>query len=186
MNRVSPTASSDSSTRRLRSAPLSDLWRSGRSTLLRTEAQGMSERLYSWNTSAIASGGSVTGFPWRTAWPRLGGSRPATHLRRVVFPQPDGPTTQTNSFSATVNEMLRIASVAFSPVPYVLPRSSISSTSLPPRYCGVAARQPRCQARIRRSASMNRTLSRYPSTPMRRIAAHIGVNWNVFLELSST
>ena len=29
-------------------------------TLLRTDTHGMSERLYSWKTSAISSGGSVT------------------------------------------------------------------------------------------------------------------------------
>jgi hypothetical protein len=49
--------------------------------------------------------------------PEVGARSPATHFRSVVLPHPDGPTTQTNSFSATVNEMLRIASVAFSPDP---------------------------------------------------------------------
>ena len=39
------------------------------------------------------------------------------HLSSVVLPQPDGPTTQTNSRSSTVNETLPIARVAFSPLP---------------------------------------------------------------------
>ena len=41
------------------------------------------------------------------------------HLSSVVLPHPDGPTTQTNSPLATVNETLRIACVALLPVPYV-------------------------------------------------------------------
>src|SRR3954454_948840 len=40
------------------------------------------------------------------------------------------------------------------------------------------ARQPRCQASTRRSAKRKTTFSRYPSTPMSTIAAHIGVNSN--------
>ena len=39
------------------------------------------------------------------------------HLSSVVFPQPDGPTTHTSSFSSTEKLMSRIASVAFSSVP---------------------------------------------------------------------
>ena len=85
--------------------------------MLRTDAHGMSDRLYSWKTSAISSGGEVTGLPFRNAAPEVGASRPATHLRSVVLPHPEGPTTQTNSFSETVNEMSRIASVALSPDP---------------------------------------------------------------------
>ena len=96
--------------------------RSGSRTLLRTDIHGKSERLYSWKTSAISSGGSVTGVPRRRTSPALGGSRPAMHLRSVVLPQPDGPTTQTNSLSSTENETSPIACVACSPVPYVLPR----------------------------------------------------------------
>src|SRR6476661_9362382 len=117
MNRVSPTASSDSSTSAERSALLSGLCRSGRRTLLRTDDHGINDRLYSWKTSAISSGGDATALPFRNAAPEVGASSPATHFRSVVLPHPDGPTTQTSSFSATVNEMLRIASVAFSSDP---------------------------------------------------------------------
>ncbi len=39
------------------------------------------------------------------------------HLRSVVFPQPDGPTTQTSSPSPIENEMLRSACVILSPLP---------------------------------------------------------------------
>ena len=87
------------------------------STLFLTVLHGISDRLYSWKTSAISSGGWVIGLPRRTTVPWLGAIRPATHLRSVVLPQPDGPTTHTNSFSSTENEMLAIASVAFSPTP---------------------------------------------------------------------
>ena len=87
------------------------------STLFRTVLHGISERLYSWKTSAISSGGWVIRFPLRTTVPWLGSIRPAMHLRSVVLPHPDGPTTHTNSRSSTVNEMSAIASVAFSPTP---------------------------------------------------------------------
>src|SRR5262245_35883040 len=117
MNRVRPTAPSDSSTSAERSALLSGLCRSGRSTLLRTDDHGINDRPYSWKTSAISSGGEVTALPSRNAPPEVGASSPAMHFRSVVLPQPEGPTTQTSSFSATVNEMLRIASVAFAPDP---------------------------------------------------------------------
>ena len=72
------------------------------------------------------------------------------HLSSVVLPQPDGPTTQTNSPSATENETSPIACVAFSP-------DAVGLAEVPDlehrrrRYCGVAARQPRCQASTRRS-----------------------------------
>src|ERR1019366_4148669 len=35
--------------------------------------------------------------PWRSATPDEGWSYPDSRLRRVVLPQPDGPTTATNS-----------------------------------------------------------------------------------------
>ena len=97
-NRVSPTASSAS--RRARSAPLREsfLCRSGSRTLLRTDVQGISERLYSWKTSAISSGGAGDrAAVAATTSPRVGCSSPAMHLSSVVLPHPDGPTTQTNS-----------------------------------------------------------------------------------------
>src|SRR5207247_3053282 len=133
MNRVRPTASSESSTSALRSLLLSFLCRSGRSTLFRTDDHGINERPYSWKTGAIASGGDVTRLPRRTTSPRVGRSRPATHFSSVVLPQPDGPTTQTNSPSSTTNETSCTASVALAPVPYVLASPLISSTATPER-----------------------------------------------------
>ena len=118
---------------------------------MRTVVHGISERLYSWKTTAISSGGAVTRSPCRTTSPRVGRRRPAMHLSSVVLPQPDGPTTHTSSRSAIENEMLRSAWVTWLPEPYVFATSLISSIRSP--YCGVAARHPRCQASIRRSAS---------------------------------
>ena len=77
----------------------------------------MSDRPYSWNTSAISSGGEVTRRPRSSTSPLDGRSRPPTHFSSVVFPQPDGPTTQTNSRSATEKETFAIALVAFGPLP---------------------------------------------------------------------
>jgi len=77
----------------------------------------MSDRPYSWKTSAISSGGDVTFLPRRSTSPLPGLSRPPTHLRSVVLPQPEGPTTQTNSPSSTAKETSAIACVALSPVP---------------------------------------------------------------------
>src|SRR4029453_15798122 len=127
MKRVSPTAPSASSTSAFRSFRPRPLWRRGSSTLFRTEAQGISERPYSWKTSAISSGGDVTRLPRRSTCPLDGRSNPPTHLSRVVLPQPDGPTTQTNSRSSTVNETSSIAWVAFGPLPYVLPTFLLST-----------------------------------------------------------
>src|SRR6188472_2388708 len=128
MNRVRPTAARASSTSLVRSSRASFLWRSGKRTLLRTVDQGISERLYSWNTTAISSGGAVTGSPCSRTSPRVGRSRPAMHLSSVVLPQPEGPTTQTSSRSAIENEMLRSACVTLLPEPYDFATSRISST----------------------------------------------------------
>ena len=88
------------------------LWRSGSATFLRTDNHGISERLYSWKTSAISSGGRVTGVPLSTTSPLVGSSSPDMHLSSVVLPQPDGPTTHTNSRSPIVNSRSPIACVS--------------------------------------------------------------------------
>src|SRR3954453_1071604 len=49
----------------------------------------------------------MTGRPLKSALPLKIGVRPARARRRVVLPQPEGPTTQTNSCSATVRSMSR-------------------------------------------------------------------------------
>ena len=87
--------------------------------MFRTDIQGISDRLYSWKTSAICSGGPVTAAPRSSTWPAEGRRRPAMHLSSVVLPQPDGPTTQTNSPSSIENETFPTAWVAVAPVPYV-------------------------------------------------------------------
>src|SRR5215208_853394 len=145
MKRVSPTDSSASSTSLRRSPRPSGLCRSGSSTLLRTDAHGISERPYSWNTSAISSGGSVTRLPRSTMSPRVGRRSPAAHLSSVVLPQPEGPTTQTNSRSSTTNDTSRSACVSFSPVPYVFARLPISSIRQSSNLGGAPAAMPREQ-----------------------------------------
>ncbi len=64
-------------------------------TLRRTVRQASSTGL--WKTMPTSSGGSVTARPSMRISPEVGGIRPATSFRSVDFPQPDGPTTATNS-----------------------------------------------------------------------------------------
>src|SRR5215216_4826525 len=127
MKRVRPTASTASSTSRAVSPLPSFLWRRGSVTLPRTDIHGSSEREYSWKTSAISGGGAVTRRPRSSTVPAVGSSSPDLHLSSVVLPQPDGPTTQTNSFSEIVKPTEAIAWVAPSPSPYVLPSCETSS-----------------------------------------------------------
>ena len=51
--------------------------------------------------------GLVMVWPSTRISPSLGGSRPAIILSNVVLPQPDGPTTTTNSPSPTVKSIGR-------------------------------------------------------------------------------
>src|SRR5215467_788525 len=55
----------------------------------------------SWNTTLRRGSGRLTGSPRKSTWPRVGPSKPATMLRRVDLPQPDGPRTAANSLGAT-------------------------------------------------------------------------------------
>src|SRR5712691_11005670 len=61
--------------------------------------------------------GPVMGWPRRSAWPVVAGNRPATMLRIVLFPQPDGPRKTRNSptpgSSRTVRFTSRTASKVF-------------------------------------------------------------------------
>ena len=86
--------------------------RSGKATFWRTLIHGNSERLYSWNTSAIVSGGPSTRRPSSVTSPAVGSSRPAMHFSSVVLPQPDGPTMHTNSPAATSNDTSPIAATS--------------------------------------------------------------------------
>ena len=53
----------------------------------------------------------MTGAPSNSTWPAEGTIRPATHVSRVDLPQPDGPTTETNSPLRILNETLPNAGV---------------------------------------------------------------------------
>src|SRR5512142_1792408 len=57
-----------------------------------------------WNTMPTPLGGSVTSRPAMVTHPSLGAVSPAMQRSSVVFPQPDGPTTETISASATSND----------------------------------------------------------------------------------
>ena len=46
-------------------------------------------------------GSSVTSLPPSLTWPAVGSMNPATMRSVVVLPQPDGPSSTTNSPSAT-------------------------------------------------------------------------------------
>src|SRR5262249_51378442 len=55
----------------------------------------------SWNTTLRRGSGRLTGSPRKRTSPRVGPSKPATMLRSVDLPQPDGPRTAANSLGAT-------------------------------------------------------------------------------------
>src|SRR4029453_7525484 len=59
--------------------------------------------------------GPSTGIPLRRIRPSVGRSRPATRLRIVLLPQPDGPTTATNSPARTSRLTRSIAVSADTP-----------------------------------------------------------------------
>ena len=120
-------------------------------TLLRTVAHGISERLYSWNTSAISSGGAGDPLPVEDDLPMRRAHQTGDALEQRRLPAA-GRADHAHELAGLDRERdAAIASVAFAPAPYVLPTSLISSIACL-AYCGVAARQPRCQARKRRSA----------------------------------
>src|SRR6266849_1914409 len=54
----------------------------------------------SWNTTQRRGSGRLTGCPRNSTSPRVGPSKPATMLRSVDLPQPDGPRTAANSLGA--------------------------------------------------------------------------------------
>ena len=67
----------------------------GSITLERMLRQGSSSAF--WNTMPTLPCGLVTGSPSTRISPVDGGSRPAIIFSSVDLPQPDGPTTTTNS-----------------------------------------------------------------------------------------
>src|SRR6478735_8303286 len=56
----------------------------------------------SWNTTARSGPGFVTSLPSTRMRPEVAAISPSTTDRNVVLPQPEGPTTETNSPSMTV------------------------------------------------------------------------------------
>jgi hypothetical protein len=58
----------------------------------------------------MPGGGPWTGLPSSTTSPAVGSSRPEMIFSRVVFPDPEGPTMQTNSPAATEKVRSRTAS----------------------------------------------------------------------------
>ena len=62
-----------------------------------------------WKTSARSGPGGAIGRPFTITLPEVGTSNPATSLRIVVLPQPDGPTTATISRASTTRSTLSSA-----------------------------------------------------------------------------
>ena len=60
-----------------------------------TVAQGISAK--SWNTKARSGPGPLTGLPFTSTSPEVAGSRPAMIFSSVVFPQPEGPSSEVSS-----------------------------------------------------------------------------------------
>src|SRR5262249_54984178 len=54
-----------------------------------------------------------TGSPLKSAWPRVGVSKPATMLSSVDLPQPDGPSSAANSFRSISTSIAWSASTRF-------------------------------------------------------------------------
>src|SRR5256885_16534057 len=64
----------------------------------------------SWKPTARLGSGPSTGAPFAHTWPRVGRSKPATMLRSVDLPQPEGPRIAANSFGATAKSIACTAS----------------------------------------------------------------------------
>ena len=93
---ASPTISSSSCARsRSRSDTWPVLWRTGKTTLSSTVAQG--SRVGFWNTMPMSSRGPVTGIPKTSTPPVVGQSSPAIIRSSVDLPQPEGPRMARNS-----------------------------------------------------------------------------------------
>src|SRR5688572_18108856 len=84
----------------------------------------------SWKTTARSGPGRTTSRPPTLTVPLLGRVNPAMRSRAVVFPQPDGPRSVTNSPSGTVNVQSSSAATVSAPEPktFETPRSAISAT----------------------------------------------------------
>src|SRR5215467_8920189 len=99
----------------------------GSNTLSRTVRHGKSTG--DWKTTPMSRRGPMIGVPWSFTSPRLAGSNPARIFRSVDLPQPEGPTTATNSPSATVKSMPSSATTVPRGVAYSLRKSLTQITS---------------------------------------------------------
>ena len=102
-NFVRPTRPSASATRASASGRGTPARSSGSRTLVATLAHGMS--VGDWNTKAMrrpVASSWLTGRRQSRSRPSLGSSNPATIFSSVLLPQPEGPSSVTNSPSATV------------------------------------------------------------------------------------
>jgi hypothetical protein len=96
-----PTSASDSITRASASLRGTPARSSGNRTLVCTLAQGIS--VGDWNTKDMRRALScswLTGLRHTSRRPSLGSSMPATIFSSVLLPQPEGPSSVTNSPSA--------------------------------------------------------------------------------------
>src|SRR5256886_4113561 len=92
-----PTSSSNSDTRFRRAARLFFLIRNPNSTFC--SAVRFGNRLYAWKTMPMSrrlGETRVTSLPSITIEPESGRSKPATRRSAVVFPHPDGPSSERN------------------------------------------------------------------------------------------
>src|SRR5437667_193924 len=127
-------------TRALTSASGTFLIRSGNAMLSKTLRCGNRARL--WKTMPrLRSRGSqsVTRASPMKMSPAVGVSRPAIMLSVVVLPQPDGPTSTTNSPSGTARSMASTARVEAKSL--VSPSSRTAATLLPQKAEGEAAHE---------------------------------------------
>jgi len=97
---------------------------SPKATFSSTVIQGKSA--YSWKTMARSGPGFSTGLPKESTVPAEGATKPATMLSSVDFPQPEGPSRQTNSLAATSRSM---SCSATTPPPKSLRTPRISSAA---------------------------------------------------------
>src|SRR5947209_6021249 len=109
--------------------------RSAKAKFSNTERCGYSE--YCWNTKATsrsAGASPVTSRPPIRIEPQSGISRPAIRRRVVVLPAPVGPSSATNSPSATVSDKSSIACIFLNALETALISTSAMRAS--PMQCG--------------------------------------------------
>ena len=136
-NCSSPTISMKCWARSWRSAFGTRAVFSPNSTFLRTVSHGKSA--YCWKMTPRSGPGPETAEPSTSACPSVGWSSPARMLSNVLLPQPDGPTTVTNSLSAmssetwsrAVNVSLPRAKVLVTPWTEILGEVFIGAPAIP-------------------------------------------------------